>query len=189
MLDFEKPDDFPEVNSAIYDLFVGLTSGFVRPHGAEIQSPTGHGEVRLRSLYIEALDGKGIHHQVSAAKSINAREDVYIRTVEQDEIDRLIAALSLQSGVNIPESKCYFTLVQADIYLPVGESLAEKEANMISGKMRSAVDAGGIAIGNFKCIVAAQSRYDDFSDRPRLTKKGFDRVSVDYHLVLAKVSE
>lgn len=187
MFEVERPESIQDINYAIYNFFVGLTSIFVRPHGAEIQQPDQNGEVRLHSLYIEQLDSKGIHHRTNEIKSIGAGEDVYIRSVSEDVVNGLMNELSIETGLDIGDCNCYYVLTQVDVYLPKGESLASIEANSIHDKVMSSLQRSPFAVESFRVLKAARSRHDDFSDRPRLTKKGFDRISVDYNLLLAEV--
>lgn len=185
LFEVEQEDLIEDINSAIYNFFVSLTSIFVRPHGAEIQEPGEDGEVRLHSLYIEQLDSRTIHHRTNEIQSIRAGEDVYIRTVDETEVNKLIFELSDQSGVDIENCNCFYVLMQMDTYVPEGKSLASTETENINEKINNFLNDGSFSVGNFSFIKAARSRYKDFSGT-RLTKKGFDRVCVTYHLLLAQ---
>ncbi len=187
MFEVERPDSIQEINSAIYNFFVNFTSTFVRPHGAEIQSSGQSGELKLHSLYIEQLDSEGIYHQVNAIKSIGAGEDVYIRSVGEDAVNGLINELSIQTNLDIARCNCYSVLTQMDVYFPKGENLASLEAETINEKINAFLQRSSFVTDNFRVLKVARSRLDDFSNRPSLTKKGFDRISVDYNLLLAEV--
>lgn len=187
LFEVEQENSIEDINLAIYNFFVRLTSVFVRPHGAEIQAPGKDGEVRLRSLYISQLDSKGIHHRFNEIKSIGAGEDVYIRSVGEDEISGLISELSGRCGLDISNCNCYSVLTQVDIYLPKGIGLAAIEAESINEQILTGVQGSYVSIENFRFLAAARSNYNDFSGT-RLTKKGFDRICVTYNILLAQAA-
>jgi len=183
----EKPEEFPEVNLAIYNLFVGLTPLFVRPPGSFANDLDKEGEVRLRSLLIKKLDAPELHFRINAVRSINACGDVYIRTVSEDEIQHLMDEVSSASGLDVAACEWFFALAQTDIYSPTGSGLSAMETQRIRENIKVVANDAGIQLGDFWLIAATQNRCNDFSDRPRMTPKGFDRVSADYNLVFAKL--
>lgn len=183
----EKPEEFPEVNLAIYNLFMGLTPLFVRPPGSFANDLDEEGEVRLRSLLIKKLDAPELHFRVNAVRSINAGGDVYVRSVGDGEIQHLMDEVSSASGIDVAACEWFYALAQTDTYSPTGSGVSTIETQKMRENIKVLANDSGIQLGDFRLIAATQHRFHDFSDRPRMAPKGFDRISADYHLVFAKM--
>lgn len=184
----QDKEPISEINSFLYYLFVKASSLLVWPPDNPGRNLIPEGMVRLHSLYNEAIDLPDIHfraHEIDAKSSGN---DVYIRTTEGREVTKFVDDLSDLRGIDLSKAQCFYGFVQADIFSSEESNIAISETEKIHEYI-SRLEKENIEIdGIFRVIKIGRTRHNDFSRNERLTKRGFQRISVDYSYILAKIS-
>lgn len=183
----EDPELLEEIRSFLYYLYLKSTDLLVWPPNKAGRDSPDSGAVRLSNLYNEQPDLPGIHYRAHEIEARGAGADVYIRTVEESEVNRVVDELSLKCGLDLRQTECFYGFVQADVMCSEKAGIAMSEAQRIHEAVLSLEHDNALIDGKFRLVRVSRSRLDDFTGRERLCKKGYQRVSFDHHYLIARI--
>lgn len=186
-MEVEDPVVLEEIRSFLYCLYSKSTDLLVwTPDKAGHETPDS-GVVRISNRFNEQPDLHRLHHRAKEIEALGSGADVYIRTVPDFEVFKVVDELSSKCGIDLRQAESYYGFVQVDVMCSNEADVAMSGAQQIHETVIKLENDNAEIDGKFRLVMVSRSRLDDFTDNKRLCKQGYQRVSFDHNYLVVRM--